>query len=408
MPVFGRLDLESLWMALQPIMDLDDGRVLGHEVLVRGAPDSPWRSPAELSAQAAREGRERELEARCRSLGLQTGAECSADDQRLFLNVDLRHAGLGLEAPPPSLPPGRVVLEICEGQSLLEDATALAVIDRWRREGYLIALDDYGSGYAGLGTLLAIQPHVIKIDRSIAQAVDHDARHQRAVAGLVALARDLGIEVVAEGVETREQLAVLRSLGVVRGQGFLLGRPERHPAAACPSELLQATAPPQGAPTWAPVATDGVSAEVERAFQQAVTEAVGHGVYYVDRRRTILRWNSSAESITGYRATEMVGRQCMRSGLAHLNAAGLPLCHGPCPLIRTMADGNPRSDLVWIRHREGHLVPANVRTSPILDEGRRVVGAVEVFLVEDAEVAGPPPEPRFGQAGAGSAAAGAQ
>lgn len=369
-----RLELDSLWMALQPIVDLESGRVVGHEVLVRGAPDSPWPQPEALAAQARREGREQQLELRCRALALRAGRDLLPADQRLFVNVDMRYAVLPIDNVAPPMEPRRVAIEISERQPILDNPRALDAIHRWRRHGYAIVLDDYGTGYASLGTLLAIQPDIIKVDRRIVADVDSNPRHHRALVSLLELARDLGTEVIAEGIETKEEMRSLRAMGVVLGQGFLLGRPAPQPGGACPAGLMRETTPPTGVRDIP--ARDPASAE---AFHQALLGAIGQGVYYVDRRRTILHWNAAAEAITGFGAADVVGRNCMVSRLGHLSATGVPLCYGACPLVHTMADGLPREETLWIRHKGGHRIAASVRTTPVLDSERRIIGAVEVF-----------------------------
>lgn len=113
-----------------------------------------------------------------------------------------------------------------------------------------------------------------------------------------------------------------------------------------------------------------------------VLDELFDGVYFTDRDRRITYWNRGAEVISGFSSAEVVGRRCMDGILAHVDAHGSELCHGPCPLAMTMADGRTRECQIYLHHKEGHRVPVNVRTLPIRDPGGAVIGGAEVF--EDA------------------------
>jgi diguanylate cyclase (GGDEF)-like protein/PAS domain S-box-containing protein len=103
------------------------------------------------------------------------------------------------------------------------------------------------------------------------------------------------------------------------------------------------------------------------------------GVYLVDTGRIIRFWNRAAEEISGYEAAEVIGRRCYEEILRHVDATGKRLSFGKCPLAHTMRDGQPREAQVWLLHRDGHRVPALVRTRPVIDRDGTVVGAIEVF-----------------------------
>lgn len=103
------------------------------------------------------------------------------------------------------------------------------------------------------------------------------------------------------------------------------------------------------------------------------------GVYIVDTDRKILFWNESAEKITGYSATEVLGKSCSDNLLRHVTTLGTPLCENGCPLNETIADGVSRSIDVYLHHKLGHRVPVQVRSSPIHDQNGVICGAVEIF-----------------------------
>jgi len=117
-------------------------------------------------------------------------------------------------------------------------------------------------------------------------------------------------------------------------------------------------------------------------LQRAVIDNLYDGVYYVDRGRRIRYWNHGAERLSGYAAGDVVGHLCFDNILNHVDASGTVLCRSLCPLARTMRDGEPREAEVFLRHREGHRVPVQVRTAPVRDREGKVIGGVEIF--EDA------------------------
>lgn len=103
------------------------------------------------------------------------------------------------------------------------------------------------------------------------------------------------------------------------------------------------------------------------------------GVYFVNAQRVITYWNHGAERISGYSAQEVLGRGCADGLLRHITDSGEDLCRGICPLAKTLEDGEPREDEVFLHHKSGHRVPVSVRISPLRDAGGAVIGAVEVF-----------------------------
>ncbi|HON79538.1 MAG TPA: GGDEF domain-containing protein [Spirochaetota bacterium] len=114
-------------------------------------------------------------------------------------------------------------------------------------------------------------------------------------------------------------------------------------------------------------------------FYKKLIENIFDGVYYVDRGSRIAFWNKGAERITGYTASEVVGKQCSDNILRHVDDSGTELCIQGCPLRDSINDGLSREVDVYLHHREGHRVPVTVRVTPIRDEEGVVIGAVEVF-----------------------------
>lgn len=115
------------------------------------------------------------------------------------------------------------------------------------------------------------------------------------------------------------------------------------------------------------------------AFYKSLVDNLYDGVYFVDLERTITYWNHGAERLTGYSASDAVGKSCFDNFLMHVDEKGCALCVHGCPLQRTISDGQPREAEVYLRHKLGHRVPVSVRAAPIRDNTGRITGAVEVF-----------------------------
>lgn len=113
--------------------------------------------------------------------------------------------------------------------------------------------------------------------------------------------------------------------------------------------------------------------------QYQILDQLYDGLYVVNRERTIVYWNPAASRLTGFAPEEVVGRPCYDNLLNHVDAEGCGLCHGRCPLVASMGDGDVHEVLVYLRHRDGHRLPVEVRASPLRDPAGNVVGAVEVF-----------------------------
>lgn len=110
-----------------------------------------------------------------------------------------------------------------------------------------------------------------------------------------------------------------------------------------------------------------------------VLDSLYDPVYFVNKDMVITYWNRSAERFTGFAAEEVVGLRCSDNILVHVDDAGNHLCGGPCPLAKTIADGQPREADVFLHHKNGHRIPVSVRVAPIRGGNHNVIGAVEVF-----------------------------
>lgn len=217
--------LEHVRMAYQPILCVRSGRVFGHEALLRvngrAAPH-----PQTILAAALRLGRLRELSASVRrSIAASRPA---GEGLFVFVNLhpqELMDDGLFAADSPLARQAPTVFLEITEQASVDRIPDLRARLQALRRLGYRIALDDLGAGHASLGSFAAVDPELVKIDRSLVQDIETDSLKRKLVESLVRLCADLRVLCVAEGVETTTERDVLVELGCELLQGFLFGRP---------------------------------------------------------------------------------------------------------------------------------------------------------------------------------------
>lgn len=119
--------------------------------------------------------------------------------------------------------------------------------------------------------------------------------------------------------------------------------------------------------------------KIGKESYEKVIERLHDGLYFVDRDRTIVYWNRAAESISGFSAAEVVGKSCGDGILTHVDSEGCNLCENGCPLARTIADGKPRENEIYMHHKDGHRVPVSVRVSTLTDADGNVTGGIELF-----------------------------
>ncbi|HEX3696730.1 MAG TPA: EAL domain-containing protein [Polyangia bacterium] len=230
---FGRA-LQSLWMAFQPIVSWSGHTVFGYEALVR-TDEKELPFPDTLLAAAERLFRLSELgrTIRGRSARALDGIPAQAS---LFVNLhtrDLLDDSLLSADAALSRHADRVVLEVTERASLDEVKDVRRRVAALRALGYRVAIDDLGAGYAGLNSFAYLEPDIVKIDMALVRDVDREPTKRKLIGSLTKLCADLGIVVIAEGIERTEERDVLVDLGCDLLQGFLFARPGREfPAVA--------------------------------------------------------------------------------------------------------------------------------------------------------------------------------
>ncbi len=228
------LERHQLFLRYQPVVELTTGRLIGAEALVR------WQHPqrglltpdqflpaAEASGLVVAIGRE--------MLDLAAGALAAVPVEALpSINVNVSPRELAQQdlvdrirevLSANDVDPRRMCIEITENAVLDELDTAIETLDAIRDLGVRLAIDDFGIGYSSLSYLRRLPVDTVKIDRSFTTELNTDSNDVTIVAGIIGLARGLGLQVVAEGVETERQAEILVELGCAQGQGFLYSPP---------------------------------------------------------------------------------------------------------------------------------------------------------------------------------------
>ena len=228
----------------QPIVSLSDGEPLGYEALARGPADSPLHTPAELFAVAARHKLLLALEHVCREAAIQQ-ARMLAPGQQLFLNVtpevindpEFRNGRTKQVVLHHGLIPEQVAFEITERTAISDFGNFTRALHHYRRQGYCIAVDDAGAGYSSLQAIAELYPDFIKLDMSIVRDIHNNPFKIAILEALVNLAAAMNSKIIAEGVETEDELITVMKLGVGYAQGYLLARPANPPAPVSPAAV---------------------------------------------------------------------------------------------------------------------------------------------------------------------------
>ncbi|HEU0188064.1 MAG TPA: GGDEF domain-containing protein, partial [Gallionellaceae bacterium] len=243
-PLYDILQQRKLTALFQPIMDMKSGVFLGYEGLIRGPSDSPLHSPVNLFSAANQQNLTLEVEMLCRQIVLETFVELDLPG-RLFLNVSpetLLHPsfkdGQTLACMAKvGLSPERVVIEITENQPTYDFSAMCKALLHYRAMGFQIAIDDLGAGFSSLRLWSELRPEFIKIDMHFVQGVDTDPVKLQFLKSIQQIAQSCGTRVIAEGIETRAELAVINEIGIEFGQGYCIARPQPTPPAQADAEV---------------------------------------------------------------------------------------------------------------------------------------------------------------------------
>jgi EAL domain-containing protein (putative c-di-GMP-specific phosphodiesterase class I) len=243
------VDAGQLAVHYQPTVRLTDGRTTGFEALVRwNHPDRGLVPPVEFIPLAEETGAITGIGRWVLREALRQGAEWTAGTGtplRMAVNLSPRQfqdgdvvADVVAALAETGFPADQLTLEVTEGGLVRDVDTVVGQLETLRGMGIRIAIDDFGTGFSGLSYLRHLPADIIKIDRSFVSDLPTGRSATTLITSIVELARTLGLDVVAEGVETEEQRLALRELDCAQAQGYLFARPE--PAEQCGRALIVA------------------------------------------------------------------------------------------------------------------------------------------------------------------------
>lgn len=220
------LEERSLGIAFQPILSVESGRLVGAEALAR-FPHHPHPTPDVWFSRAAEVGLGVELELLAVEQAL-AAAAALPPDIHVALNVSpttLGHPDLLTVVSSGPVALERLVLEVTEHAGVTDYEDLRDPVARLRAAGVRLAVDDAGAGYASFRHILRLAPEVIKLDRSLVAGIDHDPARRALAAAVVMFGLEMDATIIAEGLETVEELRAAQAIGIDWAQGFLFGRP---------------------------------------------------------------------------------------------------------------------------------------------------------------------------------------
>jgi blue light- and temperature-responsive anti-repressor len=232
--------LPAFSYAFQPVVDVAAREVFSHEALVRGAQGQPARQvlqavPTDQKYAFDQHSRVAAIALAMR-LGLAGHLNLNVLPNALFTSDDAIVSTINA-AQQHGLPLERVVLEVTEGEAVTDYARLAQLLNQYRSLGLKVAIDDFGAGYSGLNMLADFQPDQVKIDMNLVRGIESHGPRQAIVRAVCQVCLELGIDVIAEGVETDAEYRWFRQQGVHLFQGWLFARPafESLPAAFFPA-----------------------------------------------------------------------------------------------------------------------------------------------------------------------------
>jgi EAL domain-containing protein (putative c-di-GMP-specific phosphodiesterase class I) len=228
-------------MAFQPIVDMETGDVFAQEALVRG----PGNEPAGKIFRRVNDDNRYQFDQACRVRAIELAASLGMES---LLSINFmpnavyqpeRCIRTTLQAAEAhNFPIERIIFEITESEKIEDHKHLRDIVLHYQERGFLTAIDDFGAGYSGLGLLAELQTDLVKLDMALIRDIHRDKPRQAIVRGTVQTCDDLGIRVIAEGVESREELETLRQAGIRLFQGYYFARPAFEGQARVPPDRL--------------------------------------------------------------------------------------------------------------------------------------------------------------------------
>lgn len=225
----GGTDLDfDFTMAFQPIVNTATREIFAYEALVRG----PNNEPAGQVFEHVHDGNRYRFDQSCRVKAVKLAAELGVPS---FLSINFMPNAVYrpelcirttlAAAETYNFPVERIIFEITEGEKVDDHDHLREIIAHYQLCGFKTAIDDFGAGYAGLNFLADIRTDIIKLDMALIRHIERDAIRQAIVKGILQVCDELSVTVIAEGIETAEELDVLQSFGIELFQGYFFAKP---------------------------------------------------------------------------------------------------------------------------------------------------------------------------------------
>lgn len=216
-------------MAFQPIVDISTREIYGYEALVRGIQGEGAGSVLSRVNEDNRYVFDQSIRVKALDLATKLGLQGKLSIN--FLPNAVYKAETCIRATLEAareldFPTQRIMFEVTEGEKVVDHAHLKSIFEEYKKQGFTTAIDDFGAGYSGLNLLADWQPDVIKLDMALTRNIDSDRVRRALVSGILGVCQELGIAVIAEGIETREECLALSDQGIRLFQGYFFARPE--------------------------------------------------------------------------------------------------------------------------------------------------------------------------------------
>jgi EAL domain-containing protein (putative c-di-GMP-specific phosphodiesterase class I) len=230
--------------AFQPIVDTVAREVFSYEALIRGPANEPAfrileQVPDDLKHQFDQDSRVQAI-----ILAARLGLRCNLNLNFLPRSLEFCADAIGKTCKAAAdnfLPLKRIILEVTEGDVINDHAHFATLLNEYRGMGIKLAIDDFGAGYSGLNLLAEFQPDQVKIDMNLVRGIEKHGPRQAIVRGITQVCEDLGIDIIAEGVETLKEFRWFEDHGIRLFQGYLFAQPafEDFPPAFYPESAIR-------------------------------------------------------------------------------------------------------------------------------------------------------------------------
>ncbi len=218
-------------MAFQPIVDVTHGTILAYEALARG----PAGEPAATVLDDTLHNNRYSIDQRCREKAIAISSTLGILSTTADLSVNFYPNAVYEPkqclqrtfnaANSVNFPLQRIIFEITEVEQVRDHAHLRNIMTEYQSHGLRVAIDDFGAGHSGLALLSEFQPDIIKLDRAITHRIDERSASRAIVRAIVQVCKDLNIQIIAEGIERRQEMTTLCELGIFQMQGYFFARP---------------------------------------------------------------------------------------------------------------------------------------------------------------------------------------